>query len=61
LLAEADSTKTKSMNAPKIQLRELRLEYVNEELGERHLAVDGLGGQTAVTSYEFPKSTSDWM
>jgi hypothetical protein len=49
------------MNAPKIQLRELRLEYVNEERGERHLAVDGLGGQTAVTSYEFPKSTSDWM
>jgi NitT/TauT family transport system ATP-binding protein len=30
------------MNAPKIQLRELRLEYVNEERGERHLAVDGI-------------------
>ena len=30
------------MNAPKIQLRGLRLEYVNEERGERHLAVDGI-------------------
>ena len=30
------------MNVPKIQLRDLQLEYVNEERGERHLAVDGI-------------------